>query len=77
MALWSIIGNASLVTKVYFAGLLLVLSSNLADFICSSLEFLALFPLLIVLGVRISWLVLLIPVTLATEFVLVAARQNR
>jgi lipopolysaccharide transport system permease protein len=72
MALWSIIGNASLVTKVYFPRWLLVLSSNLANLVGATLEFLALLPLLLALGMRVSWLVLLLPVVLAIEFVLIA-----
>jgi lipopolysaccharide transport system permease protein len=72
MALWSIIGNASLVTKVYFPRWLLVLSSNLANLMGSTLEFLVLLPLLLALGMKVSWLVLLLPVVLAIEFVLIA-----
>lgn len=71
MALWSIIGNASLVTKVYFPRWLLVLSSNLANLVGSTLEFLALLPLLLALGMKVSWLVMLLPVVLAIEFVLI------
>ncbi len=72
MALWSIVANAPLVTKVYFPRFLLVLSSNLANLIGSSLEFLVLFPLLLALGMRLSWLLLLVPVILAVEFILIA-----
>jgi len=72
MALWSIIGNAPLVTKVYFPRWLLVLSSNLANLVGSTLEFVALLPLLLALGMRVSWVLILLPVVLAIEFVLIA-----
>jgi len=71
MALWSIIGNASLVTKVYFPRWLLVFSSNLANLVGSTLEFLALMPILLVLGMKVSWLVALLPAVLAIEFVFI------
>ncbi|MEM2680949.1 MAG: ABC transporter permease [Candidatus Bathyarchaeia archaeon] len=71
MALWSIIGNSSLVTKVYFPRWLLVLSSNLANLIGSSLEFIALFPLLIFLGMKLTFLTLLLPLILVIEFILI------
>jgi len=71
MSLSSIIGNAPLVTKIYFPRWLLVLSSNLANLIGSSLEFTALFPLLIFLGMRITYSVLLLPVILILEFILI------
>jgi len=71
MSLSSVIGNAPLVTKVYFPRWLLVLSSNIANLIGSSLEFAALFPLLVILGMRITFLILLLPVILAFEFLLI------
>ncbi len=71
MSLSSVIGNAPLVTKVYFPRWLLVLSSNIANLIGSSLEFAALFPLLAILGMRITFLILLLPVILAFEFLLI------
>jgi len=71
MSLYSIIGNSPLVTKIYFPRWLLVLSSNLANLIGSSLEFAVLFPLLIFLGMKITYLVLLLPVTLVLEFILI------
>jgi len=72
MALWSIIGNSPLVTKVYFPRWLLVLSSNLANLIGSSLEFLAFLPLLLFLGMKITFLALFLPLTLIIEFILIA-----
>jgi len=71
MSLWSIIGNAPLVTKVYFPRWLLVLSSNLANLIGSSLEFTVLFPLLVFLGMKLTYLALLLPVLLVFEFILI------
>ena len=71
MSLSSVIGNAPLVTKVYFPRWLLILSSNIANLIGSSLEFAALFPLLVILGMRITFLILLLPVILAFEFLLI------
>ncbi len=71
MSLWSIIGNAPLVTKVYFPRWLLVLSSTLANFIGSMLEFAASFPILILLGMKVTYLVLLLPLLLMIEFILI------
>ena len=71
MSLSSIIGNGPLVTKIYFPRWLLVVSSNLANLIGSSLEFAALFPLLVLLGMKITYLVLLLPVILILEFILI------
>jgi len=71
MSLSSVIGNSPLVTKIYFPRWLLVLSSNLANLIGSSLEFAALFPLLIFLGMKITYIALLLPVILVFEFILI------
>jgi len=71
MSLSSIIGNAPLVTKIYFPRWLLVLSSNLANLIGSSLEFAAFLPLLVFLGMKITPLALFLPVILILEFILI------
>lgn len=71
MSLWSVIGNAPLVTKVYFPRWMLVVSSNLANLIGSTLEFLVLFPLLVAFGMRLSALILFLPAILAVEFILI------
>lgn len=71
MSLSSIIGNSPLVTKVYFPRWLLVLSSNFANLIGSTLEFAVLFPLLIFLGMKVTYLALLLPAILALEFMLI------
>ena len=71
MSLASILGNAPLVTKVYFPRWLLVLSSNLANLIGSSLEFAVLFPLLVFLGMAPTLLTLLLPVIIILELILI------
>ncbi len=72
MSLWSVVGNAPLVTQVYFPRWLLVLSSNLANLIGSFLEFAALLPLMIVLGMKVTSLAFLLPVLLVVELVLIS-----
>ncbi len=70
-SLFSIIGNVSLVNKVYVPRYMIVLSNNLANFLGSLLEFLVLFPLLLILGIRSTALAITIPLFLVLEFVLV------
>jgi lipopolysaccharide transport system permease protein len=70
--LLSIVGNPSLVTKVYLPRQLIVLSSNVANLLGATLEFLALFPLLVVLGVNLNPYALFLPVILVSEFLLIA-----
>ncbi len=69
--LFSILANSSLVNRVYVSRYLIVFSNNTANFLGSCLEFLVLLPLLVVLGVRLSLLVLFVPVVLLLEFLLV------
>lgn len=69
--LFSIIGNPSLVSKVYLPRYLLVLSNNLANLLGAGLEFLVLLPLVAVLGVSFSIYVLFLPIVLVLEFMLV------
>jgi len=71
--LFSIVGNPSLVSKVYIPRYLIVLSNNLANFIGSSLEFLVLLPLLVWLGVGLSAYALILPLLMVLEFLLVFA----
>lgn len=66
-----ILGNPSLVSKVYMPRYVIVLSNNLANFLGSSLEFLALFPLLVVLGVKLTWYAFLLPAILIPEYLLI------
>jgi len=70
-SLFSIVGNPSLVNKVYVPRFLIVLSNNLANFLSATLEFLVLFPLLVVLGIRLTAYALFLPVILMLEFLLV------
>lgn len=67
----SIVGNPSLVSSVYLPRTLIVLSSNLANFFGSSIEFIVLLPLLFVLGVRADIHELFLPAIIMMEFVLV------
>ena len=71
--LFSIVGNPSLVSKVYVPRYLIVLSNNLANFIGSSLEFLVLLPLLVWLGVGLTVYALILPLLMVLEFLLVFA----
>lgn len=70
-SLGSIVGNPSLVSKVYFPRYLIVLSNNLANLLGSSLEFIVLLPLIVLLGVNLTPIVLVFPIVLALEFALV------
>jgi ABC-type polysaccharide/polyol phosphate export permease len=70
-SLYSIVGNPSFITKVRVPRFLIVLSANVASTYGAILEFVALFPVLILLGIRITFLGLLLPVLIAMEFVLI------
>jgi len=70
-ALWSIVGNAPLVTKVYFPRQILVLSSNLANFLGSCMEFVVLLPLMLLLGMKMTYFIVFLPVILLLELILV------
>jgi len=70
-SLTSIIANPSLVTKVYLPRYLIVLANNLANLVGATLEFIALLPLLLFLGVTFSLYAILLPVVLGIEFVLI------
>lgn len=69
--LLSIVSNPSLVGKVYVPRHLIVLSNNVANLLGTSLEFLALLPLLVLLGINLTTYTLLLPAILAMEFLLV------
>lgn len=69
--LFSILGNASLVSKVYLPRYILVLSNNMANLVGATLEFLVLLPLLLLLGVDLTPYALFLPVVLILEFLLV------
>jgi len=70
-SLYSIVGNPSFITKVRLPRFLIVLSANVASLFGAVLEFAALFPVLILLGIKITLLALLLPVLIAMEFVLI------
>jgi len=69
--LLSVVMNPSLVTKVYLPRYVIVLANNVANFLGSALEFVALLPLLLLLGVKLTLNVLLLPAILFMEFLLV------
>jgi lipopolysaccharide transport system permease protein len=70
-SLFSIVGNPSLVSKVYVPRHIIVLSTNLASFLGAALEFVVLLPLLVVLGVNLTPYALFLPAILVMEFLLV------
>jgi lipopolysaccharide transport system permease protein len=70
-SLFAIAGNTSLVSKMYIPRYLIVLSGNLANFLGAGLEFVALLPLLVLLGVNLTPYALLLPMILVLEFFLV------
>jgi len=70
-AITSIVGKPSLVTKVHIPRQVLVLSTVLASFISSILEFVVLVPLLFILGVGLSPNILLFPVVHVIFFMMV------
>jgi lipopolysaccharide transport system permease protein len=67
----AIVGNPSFVTKVRLPRFLIVLSTNVASLIGASLEFIALLPVLIFLGAKITVLALFLPVIIVLEFALI------
>jgi lipopolysaccharide transport system permease protein len=72
-ALGCILGNPSLVTKVYLPRYIIVLSNNLANLMGTTLEFLTLLPLLVLLGVNLTAYALFIGPILVMEFLLIFA----
>ena len=71
MSAWAILANSPLVTGIYFPRWLLAFSSNLANLLGSSIELIALFPLLLFLGMNLTYYVLLLPLVLVLEFILI------
>jgi len=61
-AMSSIVGKPSLVTKIFIPREVLTFSMAMSAFISSILEFAVLIPLLLILGVSLSFTVLLFPV---------------
>ena len=69
----SITSNQQLVTKTHVPRYVIVLSNSIANLIGATLEFIVLFPLLILLGIRLTAYILLLPGILILEFLLVFA----
>jgi len=70
-AMSSIVGKPSLVTKIFIPREILTFSIAMSAFISSILEFAVLIPLLLILGVSLSFTVLLFPVIHILFFVMV------
>jgi len=70
-AMSSIVGKPSLVTKIFIPREVLTFSIAMSAFISSILEFAVLIPLLLILGVSLSFTVLLFPVIHILFFVMV------
>lgn len=67
----AISGNPSLVKKIYLPRYILVLTSNLASFISFLMEFAAFLPIMILLGMKLTSLVLIFPVLAIIEFLMI------
>jgi ABC-type polysaccharide/polyol phosphate export permease len=67
----SIVANASLVSKVYLPRHVIVLSNNVANLLGAGLEFVALLPLFIFLGVNLTVYVIFLPAILVMEFLMI------
>jgi len=70
-SMMAIVGKPSLVTKIYIPRQVLVLSTVLSSFISSMLEFLVLFVLIVIFGVKLSPNILLFPFIYIIYFVFV------
>ena len=70
-SLWSIIGKAHIVKKIYFPREILVFSVVLSNMISIILEFIVFFVLLVILMGEIHSTILLFPIVLLLEFILV------
>jgi lipopolysaccharide transport system permease protein len=71
MAMSSIVGKSSLVTKIFIPREILTLSVVLSALVSSLLEFLVLIPLLLIFGIRLSVTVLFFPALHVLYFLLV------
>jgi len=67
----SIAGNPSLVKKIYLPRYLLVLTNNIASFASFTMEFAALIPIMIILGMTPTIDALLLPIIMVIEFLIV------
>ncbi len=70
-ALNSIVGKPSLVTKIFIPREVLTLSSVLSGLISSTLEFLVLLPLLVIVGDGLEWTIVLFPVVHLLFFLII------
>jgi lipopolysaccharide transport system permease protein len=70
-ALNSIVGKPSLVTKIFIPRQILTLSSVLSSLISSTLEFVVLVPILVVLGGGLKWTIILFPVVHLLFFLII------
>jgi lipopolysaccharide transport system permease protein len=70
-AMGSIAGNPSLVKKIYLPRYILVLTSNLASFVSFLIEFVALLPIMVVLGMSLTPWILLLPFVMIIELFMV------
>jgi lipopolysaccharide transport system permease protein len=70
-AMGSIVGKPSLVTKIYIPREILPLSTAISSLISSTLEFLVLIPLLVILGAGISSTTLIFPIIQLMYFLIV------
>lgn len=70
-AMSSIVGKQSLVTKIFIPREVLTFSMAMSAFISSILEFAVLVPLLLILGVSLSFTILLFPIIHLLYFVII------
>lgn len=70
-ALYSIVGKPSLVTKIFIPREILTLSNVISSLVSSTLEFLVLIPLLMILGAKISLTFLMFPVLHVMYFLII------
>jgi len=70
-AIGSIAGNPSLVKKIYIPRHILVLANNVASFISYLMEFTALLPIMVALGMPLTPHIIFLPIILVTEFLIV------
>jgi len=70
-AMGSIVGKSSLVTKIYIPREILTLSTALSSLISSTLEFLVLIPLLMILGAKVSITVVMFPMVHLMYFLII------
>jgi len=67
----SIAGNPSLVKKIYLPRYLLVLTNNLASFFSFIMEFAALLPIMMILGMTLTIHAILLPLVMVIELLIV------